>query len=1139
MKNKLFEKLNALPHKIKINAIVIVLIIAIVWFLLPLIPIGGEHPFSSSGTRVIILLILGLSAGAKALLTLYQQHQNKTWQVIKAFSVKSWRKINSQVHHFAQSSKLKAKDLTYKIKQEHQKRRLHKLPWYLVLGTPKSGRKTTIHNTGLSFARPEHFGEEAVNYIKQIPDFDWWFSEHAVMIDAMSNQEDTDIAAWKKFLKILKKERSNKPINGIILTFSLPDLILFSNQNRQEFIQTICKYIRDLHEKFKAKVPLYIVFNKADQVEGFLEFFNDLSKEELKQVWGITLPFEACEDPNQVLTFLHQQFYQLISHLRKRVMWAFDSERTLRGRELITAFPQQLQLFKRPLETFISELFGAARLPNSLQLRGLYFTSGTQADGAAFDFVLQAMSKKFQLVPPQFQRPSRMGECYFMHNLFPEVIYPEGAVVGESERLQKRRKRWFKAILLACPLLIVFSTIGMYNGYQENKANLVLINRNIDGFIEQIGKVNGNDPSLPKVLPALNQLNAANNLYAKSKEIGLDFLFATDHISHATSDALKRALKSYYLTRIAAQLETQLQQNLPNTNLMYAMLKGYLAFSPIEYTTSDAIKAPMQFLWQQQYLQNPALIHQLNLYLDQAVQLNAPKLPLDKALINQVRDRLEEIIPSNRAYGLLSLQASVSNLPNLNLSTAVGESFKSAFEAPPSPLMIPALYTRAGFETIFLPRYHKIADQVANDNQAIGLTNDSDSTQSAAQITQIIEQHYDQQYVQIWQKALSQIKIKHFKNLSQAITALNILASEQSPLHKLITIVNDNTHTVRAKDIHVADAFRDFNQVANNPKWQDIQTNLSKIENEFIKIQQSPDPNQASFNFALAVLHAGDNPLHQLSAIAQTAPGQLHQWLTTLTEACWQVVLQGAYQAMNAAWQSDVLSLYQNSISGRYPLVSDAESQVAIDNFNNFFGNGGVLEIYFKHYIKPFVNTTVSPWKLYKVDGLTIGLSTHTLSMFEQADKIRKTFFPKGAQHASLNFTLMPQTLDANASNIQFTIGPNVVSYSHGPQTPTSISWPLPFNEQESSLVINDFNANQYSKNASGPWSLFKILDAGLLKEMNGNGTYLFTINFHHLIASFEITGTSDINLFKLKNLHSFRIPASMPATTSWGNHND
>ncbi|PIN82671.1 hypothetical protein COV61_05315, partial [Candidatus Micrarchaeota archaeon CG11_big_fil_rev_8_21_14_0_20_47_5] len=128
---------------------------------------------------------------------------------------------------------------------------------------------------------------------------------------------------------------------------------------------------------------------------------------------------------------------------------------------------------------------------------------------------------------------------------------------------------------------------------------------------------------------------------------------------------------------------------------------------------------------------------QLRYYLGVALQKPVEKLPLDEPLVSRIRGELEQIIPSQRAYGLLTLRASVSNLPNLIITTAVGSDFDKIFTIGDQANTIPALYTRSGYKEVFLPNYEKISEEVARDNNDIGLKNNSDETQTADQINHI------------------------------------------------------------------------------------------------------------------------------------------------------------------------------------------------------------------------------------------------------------------------------------------------------------------------------------------------------------------------------------------------------------------
>lgn len=1132
-KRKMINPLKILlkiPSQLKLNIVVIVLIVFLIWFVFPHVLKGAGYLFSGIRLRLLIITIALIAYELGLFLLLIQQYKAKTipmlinklklyFNITKSGGINAW-----------QYSKENFNNLSDKIKKDQKRRRLRCLPWYLVLGAPGSGKKSLLKNLGIYFSRPEQFGEEAINYINQFPDYEWWFSEQAVFIDAMTYEKEVGAVVWKKLIKLLRRERKNKPFNGVVITFNLADLILYSNKSRQDFLQDICGYIRDLHHYFKSKVPVYLIFNKCDLVEGFMEFFNDLSKEELRQVWGMTFPFEKCNDPNTVQLFFEKEYGAMIIQLRKRVMWALDTERSIRGRELINAFPQQMLLLKKPIESFIVELFGSTRYHNALQCRGIYFTSCDQQEGTASDFVLQAMSKKFQLVPPKFERPVRLGESYFLRSLFFEIMLPEAHILGDSERSKRIARLSYRSLLLSCPTIVILASTGMMIGYKENTVNLKDVDREIHFYHETVSTMDQRDISLLSSLSVLDSLNKANLLYQSSSDFGLRFLFVSHFIGNAINNALQRTLHSAFLPRIAAQLEDDLNQNIEDQNLLYATLKGYLAFSSTSDTPSFSINAPMDYAWNISLKTEPETIKKLKYYLKLSLKKNVEKLPLDNSLIDRIRGRLEQVIPSQRAYGLLSLRSSVNDYPDTCINLSVGSEFSRAFVLSNQKASIPSLYTVTGFNKIFLGQYQAISKEVAEDNRDIGLANESNTSQDAEQIKDLMQKNYETNYIHYWDNSFANIQLRQFNSLADAISTLTLLISKQSPLSKMLNVVYDNTATISHNKVQVARYYATLNSYSNHAtsgsSWFNTVKILSRLRDYLITLQQSVNQNEACFNAAVALMHGtSNNPIQQLSEEAKNAPEPVKRWVTALSNNSWQIIVQGAHAQMNDAWKNSVMDEYNKSIRNRFPLNRSSTSDIAISDFNSFFRSGGSLQNYFNKFIKPFVNIDRPDWSLYSLNGHTIELPRSTIKIFEKAKAIKDDYFDHDAKQASFNFTIEPLSLDSNARCIQMTIGLNQIIYSHGPRSLESISWPMPFNSENASLYITTFSDHQYGNRFSGPWSIFKMFNHGLLNATRDDGAFLFNINWHGHYASYRITGKSDIRTFKMTNLNGFRLP--------------
>ena len=129
---------------------------------------------------------------------------------------------------------------------------------------------------------------------------DWWFTEDAVLIDTagryttQDSNAAVDRAGWDAFLDLLKQTRPRQPLNGLLVAFPLSDLAQAPAAERKAHAAAIRARIDELQTRFGVRMPVYVLFTKADLIAGFTEFFDDLDREKRAQVWGTT--FELAHD---------------------------------------------------------------------------------------------------------------------------------------------------------------------------------------------------------------------------------------------------------------------------------------------------------------------------------------------------------------------------------------------------------------------------------------------------------------------------------------------------------------------------------------------------------------------------------------------------------------------------------------------------------------------------------------------------------------------------------------------------------------------------------------------------------------------------------------------------------------------------
>ena len=108
-------------------------------------------------------------------------------------------------------------------------------------------------------------------------------------------------------------------------------------------------------------MPVYVMFTKADLIAGFVEFFNQLGREERDQVWGMTFPLDAGTDDNGAVAGFGAGFDELLTRLNEQMLEWVNKETDLQRRRLIYGFPQQLASLRETVDAWA----GAGRMPDN------------------------------------------------------------------------------------------------------------------------------------------------------------------------------------------------------------------------------------------------------------------------------------------------------------------------------------------------------------------------------------------------------------------------------------------------------------------------------------------------------------------------------------------------------------------------------------------------------------------------------------------------------------------------------------------------------------------------------------------------------------------------------------------------------
>jgi type VI secretion system protein ImpL len=316
-------------------------------------------------------------------------------------------------------------------------REIEELPWYVIIGAPGSGKTTALINSGLRFPLYAKDTSPSVPGVGGTRNCDWWFSDEAVLIDTagryttQDSDRRADAAAWLGFLALLREARPQRPLNGALVTVSVMDLLLWTKAERAKFAGHVRMRISEMVAALESRFPVYVLVTKSDLLAGFTEFFGDLDAMGRAQVWGTTFPMDI--DPALYGGPYAADFTALENRLGAEMLARLQEERDLQRRAAIYRFPQQFHAMGPLVGEFIEQAFGTQVNHKPIQLRGAYYTSGTQ-EGNPIDRVLVALARTFRLDRAAAGALGGTGKSFFLTRLLREVVFSEAelAVVDQD-----------------------------------------------------------------------------------------------------------------------------------------------------------------------------------------------------------------------------------------------------------------------------------------------------------------------------------------------------------------------------------------------------------------------------------------------------------------------------------------------------------------------------------------------------------------------------------------------------------------------------------------------------------------------------------------------------------------------------------
>lgn len=1145
----------------------------IIWFLGPLLRLGSHEPLASETSRWLLIGLLFLLWIGYRVARLLQARRNaaKVMSGLAAVSAPDAASVATAEELATLKRRMdEALALLKRAKLGGDERRsLYELPWYVIIGPPGSGKTTALMNSGLNFPLAGQMGSGAIRGVGGTRNCDWWFTDEAVLLDTagryttQDSHAAVDKAAWLGFLELLKTQRKRRPIDGAFIAISLSDLLLGSEAERAAHARAIRARVQELYSQLGVRFPIYVMLTKLDLVPGFMEFFETLNKEERAQVWGMTFALDDGQSAEGPLAVFASEFAALEQRLNQALVERLQQERDPARRDLIYGFPQQFAALKDNLGSFLEGVFKPNPYEARVLLRGLYLTSGTQ-EGSPIDRLIGSMAQSMNLDRQHLARQNGSGRSYFIERLFRSVAFGERGLVGADPKVERRRT-WLARGALAATVLVVLAVSGLwFASYRANQAYITAVEGRVQPLPAALESLS---PAQREVLAVLPLLNALKNLAGDPPSWAEGYgLYQGDMLGEESASVYRKLLIAVFAPRLVTRLEEQLRTG-GSSDFLYEGLKAYLMLADTEHHDPDFIKAWIALDWDQNLPRDlaPEQRQALQQHLDALLERRPPSARLDENLIEDLRRQLQRLPVAQRVYDRVKRQPLPEGLPDFRISEAAGRDAALVFiRKSGKPLSEPlsGFFTYRGYREVFLTTSLSQAGTLAEEQWVLGRS--LDDSQDAASLAQDVRQLYFQDYLGQWEGLLTDLDVVPIGNVTQAADVLRVLSGPTSPFKKLLTAVAKETdlqqgdRLLAAQGKQVDGTVDKLKQQLGSLVGQPVTTGSAAVpETDPISLRfaelnglvASSDGEPAPIDTLLGDMNAlyvqvsamagasGEALLGEaknqaaaaaarVNLTAERQPPMVQGLVKSLVNATTSSMMGGVRNQLNGAWTSEVVSVYRQSLAGRYPLSADSSRDATLEDFGLFFGVGGVMDNYFRKYLQAYVDTAASTWRWQPGAAQKLGINPAVLQTFQRAAAIRDAFFRTGGTQPTVRFELKPVAMDAAIEQFMLDLDGQQLTYDHGPSRPVAMQWPSPNSIGLVRISISPPPASGRSGlTLEGPWAWFRLLEQSELERGNSPDRFTLRLRIDGVSIACELRASSAFNPFKSRVLSGFSLP--------------
>ena len=706
------------------------------------------------------------------------------------------------------------------------------LPVVLVLGPAGSSKTTLVVRSGLD---PELLAGDVFrgDVVAPTPAANLWYSGNVVFAEA-GGKLLAEPPRWLRFVHHLQPRRAAAVVGRgaqaprvAVVCYSCEELV---KPGGAPAVQGAARMLRErlgeVARELGIRLPVYVLFTKADRIPGFADYVHTMTSEEARDVLGVTLPADAGAAgtyADRETRRLTDVFSTLFGNLAARRVPLLTREHAPEHKPGAYEFPREFRKAAPTAVQFLVELCRPSELQVSPFLRGFYFT-GVRAvvlnEGAAAPAAIAAQPAMAMLgtdatgvfsaaraagsLPPAALPPvsltRKVPQWVFLPRIFPEIVVGDRAALAVTQGGARvnflRRTLLATAAAAAVVLAVAFTVSYVANRRLQadvREAALAVaalpatqgglasadVLRRLEALRVQVARLGGYERGW--VPPRLQWgLYTGSALYPDARRLYFDAL--DRHALGGARAALLASLRA-------------LPDSLRDTSEYgpaYARLKAHLVMTAHSERSSGEFLGPVLLeRWlagrsadaERQQLAR----RQFGFYGDELRVDNPYGFTADDGAVAKARTLLASSTDADRIYRFM-LDAAARDRPPLQYNRAVPGS--AAFVA--APYEVPGAYTRAGWT--FMQDALKHVDRfLAGERWVLGPPRAGRAVDQKALAEQLRAQ-YTEDYVKHWRAYVSALRVAPSSNMKDAVARLGRLSTNQSPLLGALALAAQHTH---------------------------------------------------------------------------------------------------------------------------------------------------------------------------------------------------------------------------------------------------------------------------------------------------------------------------------------------------------